>query len=90
MAICEVLPLLTSRGFHYDRVKSWHTSVIEGTGVLLFDRKNKRCYINKSQRADRFLEDYCQTVGYQPIIFEAKTSSGSPFYHTNVMLSIGQ
>lgn len=56
----------------------------------MFDRKNKKCYINKSQRADNFLEAYCQTVGYQPMIFEAKASSGSPFYHTNVMLSIGQ
>lgn len=89
LALNEIIPLLQKEGFHYDKVESWHRSVIEGTGVLLFDRKHKKVFINKSQRADGLLEEYCKTVGFTPILFETASSKGTPIYHTNVMLSIG-
>lgn len=89
IAICEILPLLTRYGHAYKGVRSWHQSVIEGTGVLLFDRRHRRIYINRSQRADNLLEEFCRGIGYEPVIFQATSQAGSPFYHTNVMLSIG-
>jgi hypothetical protein len=29
-------------------------------------------------------------LGYEPVLFDALDSAGAPFYHTNVMLSIGE
>jgi len=30
-----------------------------------------------------------EKINYEAIIFETKSEKGNPFYHTNVMLSIG-
>jgi hypothetical protein len=56
LALTEIMPLLQQGGFKFREVHSWNSSVIEGTGVLIFDRKFKKVYINKSQRADGHLE----------------------------------
>lgn len=55
LILSDVLPLLSKHGYSYHCVRSWHQSVIEGTGVLLYDRRHRRIYINKSQRADNLL-----------------------------------
>jgi len=89
LALAEILPLLSKHGYSYHCVRSWHDSVIEGTGVLLFDRRHRKIYINKSQRADNLLEEFCRVLGYEAVVFQATSKTGSPFYHTNVMLSIG-
>lgn len=62
---------------------------LEGTGVMVFDHRERVAYVGKSHRADPILlERFCTTFGYEPIAFETADADGMPIYHTNVMLSI--
>lgn len=64
---------------------------LEGTGSIIFDHKNKLAYAAISERCERdFFEPHMQSIGYQPISFQTQSSTKKPFYHTNVMLSIGE
>lgn len=65
--------------------------LLEGTGAMVFDHRNKKAYATLSERCDKqlFIE-YCQERNYQPIAFHSVSSKGPPFYHTNVMMSIGE
>jgi hypothetical protein len=35
------------------------------------------------------LRDWCEQLGYEAVAFRATDAAGMPWYHTNVMLSIG-
>lgn len=66
-------------------------TVLEGTGSIIFDHNNKLAYAAISERCDQALfEDSAHSIGYQSISFKTESSNGKPFYHTNVMLSIGE
>lgn len=63
---------------------------LEGTGSLVLDHVYRIAYACRSPRTDPGLvELWCAEFGYEPMIFEATDSAGRPYYHTNVMLSIG-
>ena len=63
---------------------------LEGTGSLVLDRVNKVAYACLSPRTDEsVLRDVCKRLNYYPMVFGAHHSNGSPIYHTNVVLSIG-
>ena len=63
---------------------------LEGTGSIIFDHANKIAYASLGVRTDKNLfEDLCETLQYRPISFKCMDTSGSPVYHTNVILYIG-
>ncbi|MBX3241612.1 MAG: amidinotransferase [Chitinophagaceae bacterium] len=62
---------------------------LEGTGSMVLDRDHKIAYACLSPRTDeKVLEDFCQQMGYTPMIFRAFDSGGQPIYHTNVMMCV--
>ncbi|MEZ5459539.1 MAG: arginine deiminase-related protein [Steroidobacteraceae bacterium] len=63
---------------------------LEGTGSLVLDHVARIAYACRSPRTDPSLvELWCAEFGYAPVLFDATDADGRPYYHTNVMLSIG-
>ncbi|WP_028023192.1 arginine deiminase-related protein [Enterovibrio calviensis] len=65
---------------------------LESTGVMIMDHSNSTVYAALSVRCDRqLLQEYVDAVGFREVIyFDTKMSSGSPVYHTNVMMAVGE
>lgn len=62
---------------------------LEGTGSMVLDRENKMAYACLSPRTSKeVLEDFCRTVQYKPIVFNAVDANGQAIYHTNVMMCV--
>lgn len=63
---------------------------LEGTGSIVFDHQNRIAYACRSSRTDeRLLKDYCETIDYRSVIFNAHDVQGKPIYHTNVLMHVG-
>lgn len=63
---------------------------LEGTGSMILDRDNCIAFACRSQRTDEeVLEQFCDELEYDYLIFDACDSAGKPIYHTNVMMCIG-
>jgi hypothetical protein len=63
---------------------------LEGTGSLVLDHVARVAYACVSPRTDRGLVDeWCRQMQFEPVVFDATDAAGRPWYHTNVMLSIG-
>jgi hypothetical protein len=63
---------------------------LEGTGSMVLDREHKIAYACLSVRTDEnVLQQFCDEMGYTPIVFEALDGEGYPIYHTNVMMCVG-
>ncbi len=63
---------------------------LESTGSLVLDRVQRVAYACLSIRTDpSVLDKFCALMGYDRVIFRATDESGTPIYHTNVMMSIG-
>jgi hypothetical protein len=63
---------------------------LEGTGSLVLDHVQRIAYACRSARTDPSLvRIWSQQMDYEPVLFDAKGSDGTPIYHTNVLLSIG-
>jgi len=64
--------------------------MLEGTGSLVLDHVRRTAYACRSPRTDESLvREWSALMNYEPLLFEANGSDGTPLYHTNVMLSIG-
>jgi len=62
---------------------------LEGTGSMVFDRKNRLAYACLSPRTDtEVLNEFCRQESYQPVIFHASDKGGRAIYHTNVMMCV--
>lgn len=62
---------------------------LEGTGSLVLDRVSKKAYVCLSPRTDMsVVQEFCSQLSYRPIVFSASYRQ-VPFYHTNVMMSVG-
>jgi hypothetical protein len=62
---------------------------LEGTGSMVLDRENKIAYACLSPRTDKtVLDDFCNRLGYQPVVFTAVDTNGTAIYHTNVMMCV--
>ncbi len=90
----ELTQLLNRNGYQVhktEHVDKNHQQILEGTGSIIFDHKNHIAYAAISERCDQSLfEDFCREKGYTPISFNSQSSNGKPFYHTNVMMSVGE
>ena len=63
---------------------------LEGTGSLVLDRVRRVAYACLSSRTHvQALREFSQRLSYEVIAFRAFDRSGTPIYHTNVMLCIG-
>ena len=62
---------------------------LEGTGSMVLDRENKIAYACLSPRTDpTVLTDFCERMGYRPVVFSSVDATGAPIYHTNVMMCV--
>lgn len=64
---------------------------LEGTGSIIFDHQHRLAYACLSQRTDAdLLEELCQQMGYQKVVFHSVDANGQDIYHTNVMMALGE
>ena len=64
---------------------------LEGTGSIIFDHQNRLAYACLSPRTDAaLLDELCQKIGYQKVVFHAVDANGQDIYHTNVMMALGE
>ncbi len=64
---------------------------LEGTGSMVLDRANRIAYACHSPRtSEGLLHEFCNRLGYSPVLFTAVDQNQSPIYHTNVMMSVLQ
>ncbi|PZR37098.1 MAG: amidinotransferase [Azospira oryzae] len=69
----------------------WDNKYLEGTGSIVYDHANKRAYACRSPRTSEFvLNELCRQIGYEAIVFDAVDAEGTPVYHTNVLMWIGE
>ena len=67
-----------------------HGRFLEGTGSLVFDHLSKVAYAAGSTRTHEGLaRACCAQIGYSLVWFEASDAQNRPYYHTNVLLSVG-
>jgi hypothetical protein len=63
---------------------------LEGTGSMVLDRENKIAYGSISQRTNKdVFVKWCKKMNFRAISFVSQ-DSGTPIYHTNVLMSICQ
>lgn len=92
----EVIEEILNRGFHAERRMRLEGDeakqrFLEGTGSIIFDHQNRLAYACLSPRTDAgLLEELCQKIGYQKVVFHATDAKGQDIYHTNVMMALGE
>lgn len=89
-----VLSLFDKAGLGVERITRWDLqlsgAILEGTGSLIFDHPNKQVFASLSPRTEKpAVEIWANAYNYSPILYHAHSSKGMEFYHTNVVLSIG-
>lgn len=63
---------------------------LEGTGSLVIDHRERVAYACHSPRTDADVAaEWAREMGHELVMFSASDESGTPIYHTNVLLSIG-
>ncbi|EFC45751.1 predicted protein [Naegleria gruberi] len=94
----DVLALLDEAKLKVKRIVKMHeepsSKALEGTGCMVFDHLNGVVYANISERCnaeqlDAFVKS-TEGSKTRAVTFKTKSSNGKGFYHTNVMLSIGE
>ena len=64
---------------------------LEATSSMVFDRVNRVVYAGLSPRTNKELtEKWCADNNYELILFETASHQGSPIYHTDVFMYVGQ
>ena len=64
---------------------------LEGTGSMILDRDNKIIYACYSERTHPdVLKEYGEKIGYDVVGFHACDENGVPYYHTNVIMTLGR
>ena len=64
---------------------------LEGTGSMVLDRVNRVAYACLSTRTQLdALGDFAQQLDYDVVAFDAVDRDGTPIYHTNVLMSVGE
>ena len=92
----QAVSLLQNAGFKVNEEIIWkdaldQNAILEGTGSLILDRVNKVVYAAVSERTHKKgVEKFAERLGYEPILFQTRSSKGFPYYHTNVVMSIGE
>lgn len=80
---------------HYDITHDWshyeeEEKCLEGVSSLILDRVGRRAFGTLSARTDGDLAmRWCETMGFEPIIFETQSHTGDPIYHSDVLMHLG-
>lgn len=62
---------------------------LEGTGSMVLDRDNRIAFACLSPRTDKkVLDEFCNKMDYEAVVFHSVDESGQPIYHTNVMMCV--
>ena len=89
----ELETLLTRGGFEFRqrrRIEGAEGVYLEGTGSLVIDHIHRKIFAASSLRCHpQLFERFCLEYGFAGILFETRSSSQSPIYHTNVVMSVG-
>lgn len=65
--------------------------ILEGTGSMVLDRKNRVAFAMESPRTDRQeFEKWCNIMNYEGIFIHGFDHNDKPIYHTNVAMSVGE
>ncbi len=89
----EVISIIQKR-FHYNHLIDFtgyesENLFLEGTGSMVLDREKRLAYACLSPRTDEVvLQDFCDKLNYQAIVFHAVNEAGHAIYHTNVMMCV--
>lgn len=92
----QVIETVLQQGFQADRRINLEFNeklerFLEGTGSIIFDHQHRLAYACLSPRTDaRLLQDLCDLIGYQKVVFHAVDDKGQDIYHTNVMMALGE
>jgi hypothetical protein len=63
---------------------------LEGTGSLVLDHLARVAYACRSPRTDEAVaREWAREMGYELELFSATDETGTPIYHTNVLLHVG-
>ena len=63
---------------------------LEGTGSLVLDHRERVAYACRSPRTDEIVaREWAREMGYELELFTATDESGTPIYHTNVLMHVG-
>jgi hypothetical protein len=63
---------------------------LEGTGSLVLDHVSRVAYACRSPRTDQAVaREWASEMGYELELFTATDESGTPIYHTNVLMHVG-
>ena len=91
-----VLQTALDAGFRADRrvqLESYEEAdrFLEGTGSIIFDHQHRLAYACLSPRTDAgLLDELCQILGYEKVVFHAVDANAQDIYHTNVMMAMGE
>lgn len=62
---------------------------LEGTGAMVLDHVERIAYACRSNRANAVaLERFATHFNFEPMVFDALDASGTPVYHTNVLMCV--
>ncbi|MCD8563191.1 MAG: arginine deiminase-related protein [Alphaproteobacteria bacterium] len=87
--------LLSMLGKPYAAIADWSAMeqeglILESTASIVSDHVNKRGYSGLSARTSRaMVEKWADHMGYDVMIFETKSHTGKPVYHTDYLMFIG-
>ena len=63
---------------------------LEGTGSLVLDHRARVAYACRSPRTDETVaREWASEMGFELELFNAADQSGTPIYHTNVLMYVG-
>lgn len=88
----ELIELLRK---HYPKVIDWTEYeefglALESTASIVSDRVNRIAYAALSARTDEGLvRKWCEFTGYDSVIFNTRSHTGIPVYHTDCVMWIG-
>ncbi|MGA1666256.1 MAG: arginine deiminase-related protein [Bacteroidia bacterium] len=92
----DLAHLLIEAGYRVAYESDWSAwadqgQFLEGTGSMVLDHDHRWAYAAFSTRTSpELFERWCQEMGYQGLGFETRDARGMPYYHTNVLMSLGQ
>lgn len=84
------------RRLHIKRVldlSGWEAreKYLEGTGSVILDRLHRIAYAARSVRThEEVLDAFCAALDFRKLVFDTHERNGSPEYHTNVVMSVGE
>jgi hypothetical protein len=87
----QIKELYASQSIHDLTVNEATGRFLEGTGSIVFDYINDVAYAAVSPRTDKELvNEICRVLGFRPVFFTSLDKKGTPVYHTNVIMCVGE